>query len=159
SGLTYGAESFFESRKQPGAFAIYSFTKNETTVQALDLALEVLGKLRREGLTPAELASAKAYIKGQFPPSIETSSQLARRIASNEFYGLDDEEINQLEARVDAVTPEAAKQAIGKHFPGNGLVFLLIGKASEIGPAVEKYASERTTRKIGEPGFWPPPAP
>jgi len=35
-------------------------------------------------------------------------------------------------------------------------VFLLIGKASEIGPAVGKYASERDTRKISEPGFWPP---
>ena len=39
SGLTYGADSFFDSRKQPGAFAIYSFTKNESTTQAIDLAL------------------------------------------------------------------------------------------------------------------------
>lgn len=157
SGLTYGADSFFDSKKQPGAFAIYSYTKNETTVQAIDLALEVLGKLHKDGLTPAELASAKAYLKGQFPPSIETSSQLARRIASNEFYGLGDDEINQLEARIDAVTPEAARQAIQKHFPADGLVFLLIGKGAEILPAVEKYASERHTRKISEPGFWPPP--
>jgi len=27
SGLTYGAESFFDSKKQPGAFAIFSYTK------------------------------------------------------------------------------------------------------------------------------------
>ena len=156
SGLTYGAESFFDSKKQPGAFAIYSYTKNETTVQAMDLALKVLDALHKDGVTPEELASAKAYLKGQFPPSIETSGQLASRIASNEFYGLNDDEINQLEARVDAVTPAVAKQAIEKHFPEENLVFMLIGKAAEIRPAVEKYAAQRDERKITEPGFWPP---
>ena len=156
SGLTYGAESFFDAKKQPGAFAIYSYTKNETTVQAMDLALKVLNELHRDGVKPEELASAKAYLKGQFPPSIETSGQLASRIASNEFYGLNDDEINQLEARVDAVTPAMAKQVIEKHFPEENLVFMLIGKAAEIRPAVEKYASQRDERKITEPGFWPP---
>jgi zinc protease len=158
SGLTYGADAFFDSRKQPGAFAINSYTKNESTTQAIDLALQVLAKLHKQGLTAQQLASAKAYIKGQFPPSIETSSQLARRIASNEFYGLGDDEINQLEARIDAVTPAIAKQVIEKHFPEENLVFMLIGKASEIGPAVQKYATQHDTRKISEPGFWPPPS-
>lgn len=157
SGLTYGAQSFFDLKKQPGAFAIYSYTKNDSTVQTIDLALKVLDKLHKEGVTADELASAKAYIKGQFPPNIETSGQLARRIASNEFYGLTDDEINQLEARIDAVTLPVAKQAIDKHFPADNLVFLLIGKASEIRPAVEKYATQRDTRKISEPGFWPAP--
>jgi len=155
SGLTYGAESFFDSHKQPGAFAIYSFTKNESTAQAIDLALQVLAKLQQNGVTAEQLASAKAYIKGQFPPSIETSGQLARRIASNEFYGLGDDEINQMEARMDAVTPATAKRVIERHFPQENLVFVLIGKASEIGPAVEKYATQRDSRKISDPGFWP----
>ena len=157
SGLTYGAQSFFDSKKQPGAFAIYSYTKNESTVQAIDLALQILDKLHQNGVTVDELASAKAYIKGQFPTSIETSGQLARRIASNEFYGLNDDEINQLEARIDAVTLQVAKQTIEKHFPAGSLVFMLIGKAAEIRPAVEKYAPRQDTRKISEPGFWPPP--
>jgi len=157
SGLTYGAQSFFDSRKQPGAFAIFSYTKNDSTVQAIDLALQVLEKLHKDGVTANELASAKAYIKGQFPPNIETSGQLARRIASNEFYGLNDDEINQLEARIDAVTLPVAKQVIASHFPADSLVFLLIGKASEIRPVIAKYATQQDTRKISEPGFWPAP--
>jgi zinc protease len=158
SGLTYGARSTFDARKEPGAFGIYSFTRNETTAQALDLALQVLQKLHKDGVTPEQLASAKSYIKGQFPPSIETSAQLARRIAQHEFYGLDDNEVNQLEARIDAVTPEVARQVIQKHFPQENLVFVLIGKAPAIGPAVQKYAEKRDARPISEPGFWPPPA-
>jgi zinc protease len=156
SGYSYGAESEFDSRKMPGAFLMASFTKNATTVQAIDLALKVLDDFHKNGVTPEQLASAKSYIKGQFPPAIETSAQLARRIAMDEFYGLGDDEINQLEARIDAVTTEKAEQVIEKHFPMDNLVFVLIGKASEIGPEVKKYAAEQDERKIGNPGFWPP---
>jgi len=158
SGYTYGASSFFDSRKAPGPFGIFSFTKNETTTPAIDLALRVLEKLHKDGVTDEQLKSANSYIKGQFPPNIETSRQLAQVIASHEFYGLGDEEINQLEARVDAVTPEIAKQVIQKHFPAENLVFVLIGKSSAIGKAVEKYAEKRDARAISEPGFWPPPS-
>ena len=158
SGYTYGASSFFDSRRAPGPFLIFSFTKNETTTPAIDLALQVLEKLHKQGVSDEQLKSAKSYIKGQFPPNIETSKQLAQIIATHEFYGLGDDEINQLESRVDAVTPEMAKQVIQKHFPAENLVFVLIGKASAIGPAVEKYAEKRDARSISEPGFWPPPS-
>ena len=158
SGYTYGAESFFDERKAAGPFAIFSFTKNETTTSAIDLALQVLEKLHKDGVTQEQLASAKSYIKGQFPPNIETSKQLAQIIATHEFFGLGDDEVNQLEARVDAVTPEVARQVIQKHFPSENLVFTLIGNASAIAPAVKKYATSQDTRPISEPGFWPPPA-
>jgi zinc protease len=158
SGYTYGAGSFFDSRKAPGPFEISSFTKNETTTPAIDLALQVLDKLHKDGVTPEQLASAKAYIKGQYPPSIETSSQLARRIALDEFYGFGDDEVNQLEARIDAVTPEIARRIIEKHFPTDNLIFVLIGKASEIRPAVKKYAGQMDERSINDAGFWPPPS-
>ncbi|HSY30453.1 MAG TPA: pitrilysin family protein [Verrucomicrobiae bacterium] len=158
SGLTYGAISAFDPRKAPGPFGIYSYTKNESTAQAIDMALQVLQKLHKQGITAEELASAKSYIKGQFPPSIETSKQLAQIIAINEFYGLDDREINDLEARLDAVTPAIAQQTIQKHFPTDNLVFTLIGKRSDIAAGVQKYAEKQDARGISEPGFWPPPA-
>jgi len=115
--------------------------------------------LHKQGVTDEQLKSAKSYIKGQFPPNIETSKQLAQIIATYEFYGLSDDEINHLEARLDAVTPEIAKAVIQKHFPSENLVFVLIGKASAIGPAVEKYAEKRDSREIAAPGFWPPEKP
>ena len=158
SGLTYGAFSFFQSHKAPGPFVIFSYTQNSTTTQAIDMALQVLSDLHKNGVTKEQLDSAKSYIKGQFPPTIETSMQLARLIATNEFYGLDDSEVNELEARVNAVTPEIARQVIEKHFPLNNLVFALIGKAAEIRPAVRKYAAQLDERPIADPGFWPPPA-
>jgi zinc protease len=158
SGYSYGAESIFDERKVAGPFAIFSFTKNETTTPAIDLALEVLEKLHKDGVTQKQLDSAKSYIRGQFPPTIETSKQLAEMIATHEFYGLGDDEVNQLEARLNAVTPEIARQVIQKHFPSENLVFTLIGNASAIAPAVKKYSTQQDAREIREPGFWPPPS-
>jgi zinc protease len=158
SGLTYGAESFFDAHKMPGPFAIFSYTRNQTTAKAMDLALQVLDQLHKEGISAEKLASAKSYIKGQFPPEIETSTQLAGLIARNEFYGLTDDEVNQLGAKLDAVTPEMVRQAIQRHFPSDDLVFVLIGKASEISPDVKKYAPKPDSLDITEPGFWPPPS-
>jgi predicted Zn-dependent peptidase len=40
SGLTYGARSSFSSNKEGGSFAISTFTKTETTTDAIDLALK-----------------------------------------------------------------------------------------------------------------------
>jgi zinc protease len=158
SGYTYGVESLFDAHKERGPFVIFSYTKNETTAPAIDLALNVLDKLHKNGVTREQLDSARNYIKGQYPPNLETPRQLAQLIAANEFYGLDDDEVNQLETRLDAVTPEMAREVIRKHFPVENLVFTLIGDAKAIAPAVKQYAATQDTRKIADPGFWPPPA-
>ena len=153
NGLTYGAGSFFDERVGRGPFAISSFTPNATTERCIDLALEQLNKLHAQGITEEELKSAKAYIKGQFPPSIETSDRLAREIAELEFYGLDEREINTFSAKIEAMTLADTKRIIQQYFPLDNLVFVLIGKASEIEPAAKKYAPKLDSKSISQPGF------
>ncbi|MGH9790432.1 MAG: M16 family metallopeptidase, partial [Candidatus Acidiferrales bacterium] len=102
SGLTYGAGSFFDQRQVSGPFAINSYTQNETTEKAIDMALDILKRLHAEGVSETQLTSAKNYIKGQFPPDIETSDQLANLLVDLELRGLDEREINEFYAKVDA---------------------------------------------------------
>jgi len=153
SGLTYSASSRFDERLKPGPFFINSFTPNATTVQALDLTLATLQRLHQEGITEEELQSAKTYIKGQFPPQIETTDHLVATIAELEFFALDEKDINTLYAKVDAMTLADTKRIIREYFPLKNLVFVLIGKASEIESAVKKYASTVDRKEITEPGF------
>jgi zinc protease len=153
SGLTYGAQSFFDMQRVPGPFAISTYTRNETTVQAIDMALDLLKKLHEQGLTEEQLRSAKAYIKGLFPTEIETTSQLAALLADLDFYGLDEREVNDYFAKVDALTVADAKRIIRQHFPQENLVFVLIGKAGEIKNAVGKYAQQVDTKQISQAGF------
>jgi predicted Zn-dependent peptidase len=153
SGLSYGASSFFDERKAPGPFIITSFTKNDTTEKAIDLTLEVLRRLHEKGITEEELRSAKAYLQGQFPPNFETTDQLATLLAELEFIGLDEREVNDYYARINSMTLADGQRVIKQYFPLDSLVFVLIGKSSEIQPAVKKYAQQVDTRPISNPGF------
>jgi predicted Zn-dependent peptidase len=153
SGLTYGARSQFDQRRVAGPFLISTYTRNASTEQAMDMALRVLSDLHQTGITEAELASTKEYMKGQFPPSIETSDQLASAIARLEFYGLDESDINSYFAKIDAVTLPEARRVIQQYFPADNMVFVLIGKAAEIQPVVKKYAPVMDTKVITQPGF------
>jgi predicted Zn-dependent peptidase len=158
SGLTYGAGSHFDERRSRGPFVISSYTHTATTEKAMDLTLEVLKRLHEKGVTHEELDLAKSYIKGQFPPTIETSGQLASQLAQLEFYGLDEREINDLYPKIDAMTLADAQRVIHQYFPLDNLVFVVIGKAAEISSVVRKYAPQVDTRSITEPGFGTEPA-
>jgi len=159
SGLTYGASSRFEQRKARGPFLISTYTRTATTEKAMDMTLGVIQNLQEKGVTQEALDSAKNYIKGQFPRTLETSGQLAAQLAQFEFYGLDQREINDLYPQIDAMTLADAQRVIHQYFPRDNLVFVVIGKASEIGAVVRKYAPKMDTRAITEPGFWSAPAP
>jgi predicted Zn-dependent peptidase len=154
SGLTYGASSRFEQRKACGPFLITTYTRTATTEKAMDMTLEVIQSLHEKGVTQEALDSAKNYLKGQSPRTLETSGQLASQLTQLEFYGLDEREINDLCAQIDAMTLADAQRVIHQYFPRDNLVFVVIGKASEIGAVVRKYAPQVDTRTITEAGFW-----
>lgn len=153
SGLTYGARSSFDERRVPGAFAISTYTRNASTEKAMDLTLEVLKRLHDSGIAQEELDSAKAYIKGQFPPSIETSGELANLLTTLDYYGLDEREVNELYSRIDSMDLATSKRIIQQYFPLENLTFVVIGKASEIEPVVKKYAGKVDKKSISQVGF------
>lgn len=155
SGLTYGANSAFDERKAAGPFYINTYTRNATTEKAMDMALDVLKQFHEKGITEDQLTSAKSYLKGQYPLRIETSDQLASQLTDLEFYGLDAKEIDDFYPKVDAMTMADARRVIDRYYPLDNLVFVVIGKASEIGPVIKKYAPNMDTRSISEPGYWP----
>jgi zinc protease len=153
TGLSYGANSSFSERKARGPFVISTFTQNAKTEEAIDRTLGVLKSLHEKGVTQQDLDSAKAYIKGVMPTRIETSDQLASTIAQLEFYGLDERDVNDYYAKLDAMTLADAQRIIKQHFPLENLVFVLIGKSGEIQNVAKKYAPKLDTKSITQPGF------
>lgn len=156
SGLTYGASSRFQADRLTGALSIVTFTKTETTAKTIDLALDVLNRLRNQGINAGQLQSAKAYVKGVFPTeNLETSDQLAQVLGDLELFALNRGEIDDLFSRIDSITPEQATAAARKYFGAENLQFTLIGNAAEIREAVARYAPVRKTVPISAPGIRP----
>ncbi len=141
TGLTYGASSRFSPLKNGGTFAISTFTANKTTEAAIDKALEVLNNLHKNGIDENSLASAKNYVKGQFPPRYETAGQLAGLLTQMFWYNFDESFINNFEKNVDGLTMEKAKIIIATYFPKDKLQFVIVGKSAEIKKIVEKYGT------------------
>ena len=154
SGLTYGANSQLEQERLPGAIVISTYTKNDTTAQAMDMALEVLKRLNEKGITAAQLASAKAYVKGLYPTRrLETMDQLAALIGEIELYGLGRDEVDGYFGRIDAITLEQANATIKKYYQTGNLTFVVLGAADKIREQVKKYDPHATEVSIKTAGW------
>ena len=139
SGLTYGASSRFNTLKNGGSFVISTFTATKTTEAAIDKALEVIKKLHTNGLDEKSLASAKNYVKGQFPPRYETAGQLSGLMTQMFWYNFDKSFIDNFEKNVDGLDLAKANQIIAKYFPKDKFQFIMVGKSAEIKKIAEKY--------------------
>jgi zinc protease len=159
TGLSYGANSLVMRETQPGVVAISSYTKTESTGRAIDLALEVLTRYRREGMDDAALASTKAFVLGQFPPTLETSGQIAMKLSELAFYGLDARDVDGFAADVTGASRERIHQVMQRVLPApEDLTVVLIGKASAIREEARRYGPV-TEMKLSDKSFAPTPAP
>lgn len=157
AGLTYGAGTWVRRPSRPGSIAISSFTKTDTTTTAIDLALDLLEKMRAEGFDEETIASGKNYILGLFPQRLETGAQLAAQFAELEAYGLDDSHINAYGDAIASADGETIQGVITSAYPAaDNLVFVILGDAQAIREDVAKYGPV-TEMSMTEPRFRPPP--
>ena len=157
AGLTYGARSAVAQHSTPGHVTIRSSTRTDATVEAIDMAIALLGKLHQDGADEDMITSARNYIMGQFPPTLETAASLAGAFAWLEFYGLDREHIDSFGQALEAVTPETLAATIGDIYPlTDNLVMVLVGDADAIRETIAQYGPV-TEMSITEPRFRPAP--
>jgi zinc protease len=158
SGLTYGAASRLTSPLQAGAYSVASYTKTESTGQAMDLTVEVLTRFREQGLDAPTLASAQEYVLGQFPPTLETGVQIAAKWSELAFYGLDASDVDDYSRRVSQVEAARLKAVIQHRVPApEDLTVVMVGKAADIREVARTYGPV-TEMRITDPFFAPPPA-
>lgn len=155
SGLSYGARSRFDRMANGGSWELGSFTRTEKTIEAIDLAFATLDKLHDGALDDAQLESAKSYVLGQYPLTLETASQWAYQLAMLELYGLDRSYIDDYGRALSAVTLEDAKSAIAQVIPpSQRMMLVVIGKADVIRDELRKYGP-LTEMKLSDPRFQP----
>lgn len=153
TGLTYGARASMDRDRLQGMNAIETFTKTASTDRALALSLSTLKALHENGITAAQLASAKAYLKGTLPRSLETGNQLASQLIRLNVLGLDRSEIDDLFQRLDGVTLEQANAAAKKYYQTDGLTFVLVGDVPKFKAEMAKFAPHPREISITQPGF------
>ena len=155
AGLTYGAGSSLRRPTQAGSVAIVSYTKTESTTEAIDMSLGLLAKMRNEGFAEELITSGKNYILGLYAPRLETSAQLAAQFAALQAYGLDASYVNDYGAAIAGAGSESIQSVITSVYPGpDDLVFVVLGDAELIRDDVAKYGPI-TEMAITDPQFRP----
>ncbi len=154
SGLSYGARSALDRLDQPGAAFISSYTRIDASVQAIDLAITTLDRLHKDGISNEMQESAKNYVLGQFPPTLETGPQMAAKMSELVLFRLNRDEVDNYAQNIRSTSPQQFSKAVDVYPSSNDLVIVLIGDAAKIRDSIKKYGPI-TEMKISEPRFSP----
>jgi zinc protease len=142
-GLSYGANSFFVEGRQPGWFQASTFTKTESSVEATELALEVLRGMQKAPVPADELSSAKTFITGAFPLEIETPAGIAAKVLEAMRYGYDQEFIETYNEKVSAVSAADVQKFAQTRIQPEATVIVLAGNASAFSEGLKKLGEVR----------------
>ena len=131
-GFTYGVRSRFEVRKGAGPWCVSTAVGTDVTASAVKEALAEITTLVAEGPTEEEVAAARDYLAGVFPLQLETTSQIASRIAELLIYDLPDDYYADYRDRMRGVTLEETVDAARRCIRPDEMTVVVGGDAEEV---------------------------
>jgi len=103
-GLAYAVYSFTSAYQDTGQVGIYLGTRPDNLGKALAVVGAELRRLGEEPATPDELDRAKENLKGRVVLALESTGARMNRLGSELLAGVPLESIDEVIARIDAVT-------------------------------------------------------
>lgn len=140
-GLSYGAGSVFEFRREAGPFTAAVQTKNESAAEVAHLVVAELNRMAGEPVPAEELAARKATLIGGFARSLETNAGLARLVGELALYGIHLDEISRYIPSVESATAAQVEQFAKEHLGGASSI-IIVGDAKKFVDAVKKEFPE-----------------
>jgi zinc protease len=141
-GLSYGAGSQLDTRRNVGPFVASAQTKNQSAVQVAELLLGEVGKLATAPVPDIELNPRKAVVVGNFARNLETNAGLVAQIATLAVYGISFDEINRYIGNVQNITASDVQKFAGSHLDAKATSIVVVGNAKEFLPELAKKYSQ-----------------
>ena len=137
-GFTYGVHSRFLVRRGAGPWCVSTAVGTDVTADAVREAISEITTLVADGPTEEEVSAARDYLAGVFPLELETTGQIAARIAELLVYDLPDDYYADYRDRIRNVTLEEACEAARLCIRPDEMTVLVAGDAEEVqGPLDE----------------------
>lgn len=131
-GLTYGIYSGFAAGINPGPFLIQMQTAPGDTQKAIASTLALLKQLREQGVTEAELNTAKRSITNSYPVDLANPSDVSSIILENAVLGLSRSEIREFPQQIQAVTMAQIQKVIENLIKPEDLVIVTAGPGDSV---------------------------
>jgi len=140
-GLSYGARSSLDIRRDAGAFIASAQTKNESATEVAVLLRSELKRLETNPVQGDELKSRQALLTGNYARSLETNLGFASQIASLAVFNLPLETLDKFIPAINAVTTKDVTAFAGKYLVTSSSL-VVVGKASAFLESLKKSFSE-----------------
>jgi zinc protease len=137
-GLSYGAGSTLDTRREVGPFLASAQTKNQSAAEVAGLLLSEIDRLSSAAVPDLELTPRKAVVIGNFARNLETASGLVSQVASLALYGISFDEINRYITNVQGITAGDVQRFAGAHLAAGNASIIVVGNAKEFLPALRK---------------------
>ena len=129
-GLSYGAGSSLDPRREEGPFAASAQTKNESAAEVAGLMETELKRLVSEPVKGDELKSRQAVLTGRYARSLETNRGFVSQISDLATYNLPLDTLDKYIPSIDAVTGEAVTD-FAKKYLAQPTSLIIVGKAGD----------------------------
>jgi predicted Zn-dependent peptidase len=126
-GLAYSVYTFQGFHVNAGTHGVYVATAPETAEQAAAAVREELAKVARDGIGEAEIQLGKQQLKGQITLSMESVSSRMYHAAGVELFGEPYIPMDELLARIDAITVEETREVCAEFFPPERQTMVSLG--------------------------------
>ena len=137
-GWTYGARSSIRGSKNVGKFKAGASVRNEVTDSAVVETIKELKKIRTENVTADMLATVKAGMIGNFVMDAEKPEFIARQALLTRTQNLPADFYENYIQNINSVTIDQVKAAAIKYFSLDNARIMVVGKAADVLPALEK---------------------
>ena len=149
-GLSYGAGSALDARRDVGPFWASAQTKNESGAQVADLLLGEIGRLSSAPPADVELTPRKAVLIGNFSRNLETASGLVGQVGALAFHGLSLDEINRYINNVQAIGTADIQKFASKTLDAKTSNIIIVGNAKAFLPELQKKYPNVEVISVGD---------
>lgn len=131
-GLVYAIYSTSSPFRDFGIAYTYAGTSKENMKQVIDLILEQMVKVKKEGLAPAEIERGKEYLKGTMVLGLESTSSRMSWMTKSEFYYDRIISIDEVFEKIDKVKNDDIVRLANQYFRNEYLTLAVIGDIDEL---------------------------
>jgi len=126
-GLAYSVYTFQAFHVHAGMHGVYMATAPATAEQAAAAVRDELARIAAEGIGEPELRTGKQQLKGQITLSMESVSSRMYRAAGVELFGEPYIPIDEVLAKIDAITVDEAGEVCAEFFPPGRQTLVSLG--------------------------------
>ena len=142
-GLSYGARSSLDARREVGPFMATAQTKNQSAAEVATLMQVELKRMRSDPVQGDELKSRQAVLTGGYARNLETNGGFVGKISAILTNDLPLDTLNKFIPAINAVTSADVTAFAAKYFDSPPSL-IIIGKAPEfIAPLKKDFPNVR----------------